>query len=332
MKHHPLTLVIAVWLLLPQFSFASPQNPVLTSTSIILSQQGIHKFDRQTLKAVWQNLLGVSTYHAVVDEHLIYVGSTEGLFALDLESGNIVWQIEPEKTIFSPTVSKRIHAGSLHGELYTINPEDGSIVWRSQLNGWTYSPVVSAEKKQLWTAGQSHQATLLDIDSGKLLSTVELGQEAIFSPQQINDNHLAINLFDGSSAIINLSTASLAGRLHGDSQPRHLGVNGDTIYRSSRDGSLTAFDMGSHDSVWQQGFVSSDLSLHPAEPGYLLMSDLDRNLLLLELNQRKVIFKTAISGQWFLPVQVNSHAIVYFVNNTMKPNHIHAVKIVASGN
>jgi outer membrane protein assembly factor BamB len=333
MKHRLLTLSILLWLLLiPALAFASPQNPLLTSTSIILSQQGVYKFDRQTLEPVWQSLTGVNTYHAVNGEQLIYVGSTEGLFALDPESGNVVWQIEPDKTIFSPTNSDLIYAGSLHGELYAINPADGSIAWRQQLDGWTYSPVLSADRKQLWTAGHSHKATLLDSDNGRPLGKVQLGQEAIFSPQKINDDHIAINLFDGSSAIINLSTASLAGRLQGNSQPRHLEVNGDIIYRTSRDGSLTAFDMVSHDSVWQQNLVSSDLSLHPASPGYLLLSDLDRNLLLLELNDNKVVYKTSISGQWFSPVQINANAIIYFSQSGLKPKQIRAVEVWAGGN
>ncbi len=318
-------------LLLPQFAVADQQNPLLTPNSIILSQQGVHKFDRQTLKPQWQSLQGVQTYHPVRGEQLLYVGSTQGLFALNPENGDIVWQIESDKTVFSPTVSDRIYAGSLHGELYAINPEDGSIDWRKQFEGWIYSPVAEPHKKQLWIAGQSHQARFLDIDSGKLLGKVELGQEALFSPQQIDDDHIAINLFNGTSAIVNLTTAQLSGQLEGRSQPRHLSVNANTIYRSSRDGSLTAFDTGSHKSVWQQDFVSSDLSMHPAKPGYLLMSDLDRKLLLIDLTHRDVVYKTSIDGQWFSPVQIDPEAIVYFIKNSMQPNQIHAVKISARG-
>ena len=264
-------------------------------------------------------------------EQLLYVGSTQGLFALNPNNGDIVWQIETDKTLFSPTVSDRIYAGSLHGELYAINPEDGSIDWRQHFDGWIYSPVAVPNNKQLWTAGQSHQASFLEIDSGKILGKIALGQEAVFSPQLIDDNHIAINLFNGSSAMVNLTTASLAGQLEGHSQPGHLSVNHSTIYRSSRDGKLTAFDIGSHHSIWQQNFVSSNLNLHPAKPGYLLMSDLDRMLVLIDLPQRNIIYKTSIGGQWFSPIQINPETIVYFIKNSMQPNQIRAVKLFARG-
>ena len=328
MKRRLQIITITFWFLLfPALASASPQNPVLTRSSIILSEQGIHKFDRKTLSPVWRSLQGVHTYHAVMGAEMIYVGSTEGLFALDADSGNVVWHIEVDKNIFSPTVADRIYAGSLHGELYAINPENGSIVWREQFDGWIYSPVVLADTNQLWTAGQSHHATLLDSGNGKSLATVPLGQQAIFSPQKINDKHLAINLFDGSSAIIDLSTASLSGLLHGDSQPRHLQVDSGTIYRTGRDGSLSAFDIGTHDLVWQRNLVSSDLSLHPAVPGYLLLSDLDRKLLLLEFNTNSIVYETSINGQWFWPLQINPDTIIYFKQKNRKPIGIHAVEV-----
>ena len=186
-----------------------------------------------------------------------------------------------------------------------------------------------ASRNQLWTAGQSHEATLLDSKNGALLGKVQLGQEAIFSPQKIDEYHIAINLFDGNSVIINLNTGSFSGQLEGNSQPKHLSVNADTIFRSSRDGSLTAFDRLSHQAKWQRHFVSSNLSMHPAISGYLLMSDLDHSLVLVDLSNNKVVYQARVSGQLFLPVQVKPDAIVYFTKDRMQPNLLQAVKISA---
>ena len=308
---------------------ADQQNPLLTSNAIIVSQQGVYRFERESLKPEWQSLNGINTYQPVMGKQWLYVGSTQGLYALDPQNGNIVWHIEPDKTVFSPALADRLYAGSLHGELYAIDQRNGAIEWRRQLQGWTYSPVVIQRSGQLWTAGQSHQASLLDSESGQILHQFDLGQEAIFSPQIIDDRHIAINLFDGSSAIVDVSTASLSGRLAGSSQPKHLSSFGNTIYRSSRDGSLTAFDKLSHRAVWQERFVSSDLSLHPAVPGYILLTDDASKLLLVDLKQNKVVYQASLPGQWSFPVQVNRDAIVYFIKDRLQPNHLQAVKISA---
>lgn len=330
MNRYILSAFLIFWLaLMLQPAVADQQNPLLTSNSIILSHNGVYRFDRDTLKPQWQSLAGIQTYHPVMGKDLLYVGSTQGLFALNPENGDIVWQIEATKTIFSPAVSGRLYAGSLHGALYAINPLTGSIDWQKQFDGWIYSPLVLTQKNQIWAAGQSHQATFLDSINGSMLGKVDLGQEAVFSPQQIDDHHIAINLFNGSSALINFNTSSFSGRLDGSSQPRHLSINGNSIYRSSRDGRLAAFDRLSRQTKWQRQLVSSNLSMHPAIPGYLLLSDLDSRLLLVDLSNNKVVYQTRIPGQLFSPVQVKPDAIVYFSEDSLQPNQLRAVKLSA---
>lgn len=330
MNRHILTLFLFFYsaIFLPPV-FSDQQNPLLTPNAIILSQQGVYRFDRNTLDLRWQSLAGVQTYQPVMGNQLLYVGSTQGLYALNPVNGKVVWHIEPAKTVFSPAVSDRIYAGSLHGELYAIDPEDGSIEWRRQLQGWTYSPVVLPHRQQLWTAGQSHRATRFDSLNGQRLGQVALGQEAVFSPEQIDDSHIAVNLFSGSCAIINLNSGSLSGRLSGSSQPKHLLVSGDTLYRTDRSGNLAAFNRLNLMLRWHRQLGAGNLSMHPAIPGYLLMSDLDSQILLFDLTNNKVVYQASVPGQMLAPVQVNPEAIVYFTRDSLQPNHLQAVKLAA---
>ena len=85
------------------------------------------------------------TFEPVMGKHLLYVGSTQGLYALDPDTGQQVWRIEASRTLCSPTVAQQIYAGSLHGVLYSIKPANGNINWRQQFSGWIYSPVVQPE-------------------------------------------------------------------------------------------------------------------------------------------------------------------------------------------
>lgn len=334
MRHRFLIPVLLLCSLLAQQAnvAASPQNPLLTSDSIYLSKQGLHKFDRVSLKPVWSSLQGVQTYEPVMGAELLYVGSTEGLFALDADDGNVIWHIETEQTIFSPTISEQIFAGSLHGELYSINADSGSINWRTQFDGWVYSPVILSRLEQLWTGGQTHQALRLDMRDGSLLNRIKLDQEVIFSPQQLDDENIIFNLFSGNSVIINAPSATMVGQLSGDSQPKHLSVEEDIIYRTNRDGSLIAFDKASHKTIWHQTIVASDLSMHPVSRGYMLLSDLDRTMVLIKLQSQQEVFRIKIDGPWFSPIQFDENYIVYFLKENMQPNQIRAVKFYARDN
>jgi len=256
----------------------------------------------------------------------IFVGSTQGLYALHGATGEIAWRIEHDKTIFSPSIDKQIFAGSLHGELYAINPKNGKVNWRQQLTGWIYSPVVLADLDQLWSGGESHEAFLFDMKTGAITKRIGLEQEAIFSPQRVDQSHIIFNLFSGRSVVIDVLTWIPVALLDGPPQPRYLSFDRDTIYRANSDGSLVAFDKVSHKAIWNQSLVAHDLTMHPVTDGYMLLTDLEQTMVLLNLKTQHVVFKMEIDGDWFSPIQIDESHIVYFQNESLQPNQIRAVK------
>lgn len=324
-----LVLLFSILLPLQAATASSPQNPLLTPDSVYLSKQGIHKFNRSSLAVEWSSLNGVQTFEPVLGKKLIFVGSSQGLYALHTKTGEIAWHIEASKTIFSPAINEQVFAGSIHGELYAINPKDGSINWRHQMTGWIYSPAVLADLGQLWSGGQSHEAILFDLKTGAILKRVGLEQEAIFSPQRLDKAHIVFNLFSGKSVVINVHTAMSVAMLDGSSQPRHLSFDRNTIYRTNRDGSLIAFDKVSHKTIWSQNIVAHDLSMHPVSEGYMLLTDLDHTMVMLDLESHEQVFRKEIDGTWFSPVQIDDNHIVYFQTESMRPDQIRAVKLDA---
>ena len=261
--------------------------------------------------------------------NLIFAGSTQGLYALHPETGKVVWHIEALKTVFSPTVGKQIYAGSIHGELYAIDGTNGDISWRQQFDGWIYSPVILPELDQIWTGGQAHEAVSLDSREGNVLKRISLEQESTFSPQRLDSDHIVFNLFSGNSVVINAYTALPVAKLDGLSQPMHLSCSDNTIYRSNRDGSLIAFDKNSLKTVWQENIVDHNLSMHPVNNGYMLLSDLDNTIVLLDLERHVEVFRKTINGLWFSPIQIDNNHIVYFEREDIHPNLIRAVKFNA---
>ena len=326
----PLRLLIAIclWLYSASIFAAVPANPLLVGDSVFVSQQGVHRFDLNSGKALWSSLPGVETFEPVAHEGMILVGSTQGLYALAADDGNILWHIEKSKTIFTPNLSGQAFAGSVHGELYAIDPAQGRVIWRHQFPGWIYSPVVDEGSALLWTGGQQHQAYALATQDGSLQHQIATTQETVFSPVDIGNNRVAFNLFDGSSLVIAANSGTVLGVLSGDAQPNDLHRHGETVYRSHRDGSLAAFDRIRLDLRWRKSLTAQDLKIHPSQPGYLLASDGDRELILLDLATNGKACRMLAQGNWTLPIQIDSLTIVHF-QKQMQPPRLRLVQLRA---
>ncbi len=308
-----------LWLLAVPLSAATPANPLLLGESIVVSLQGVHRFDLDSGKLLWSSLAAVETFEPVSWRDLILIGSTEGLYALAADSGDVVWRIEKTKTLFTPSVSRQAFAGSVHGELYAIDPRQGSIVWRRQFPGWIYSPAVNEDSALIWTGGQEHRAYAISARDGSLQHEVETTQETVFSPVDIGENQVAFNLFDGSTLVIDARGGKSLGVFAGDSQPNDLHRHGDIVYRSHRDGSLAAFERDGLTLRWRKSLTGQDLTLHPSQPGYLLASDRDRELILLELAKSDAGCRMRSTASWTLPIQVNSRTVVHFKKQMQPP-------------
>ena len=305
-----------------------PSNPLLLNHSLYVSEQGVYKFDADTLEQLWSSLTGVETFAPVSSGHLILVGSTQGLYALNSENGEVAWHIEKNRSIFSPVVSGQVFAGSLHGELYAIDPADGGINWRRQFSGWIYSPAVEERSGILWSGGQEHMAYSLSASDGSLLREYPTPQELVFSPVNLGDGQIAFNLFDGSTLMVHSQTGDVIGSLSGNVQPKDIYQYGATIYRSDRGGGLSAFRPDNLALLWKLPLVTGDLDMHPSLPGFLLLSDRDQSLILFDLQQNDEVQRLKPVGKWLSPIQIESGQLVYF-QKIMQPPWILAVQSTA---
>lgn len=320
---------VCLWLASISASAATPANPLLLDDSVFVSKQGVHRFDLDSGESRWSSLAGVETFEPVAWRDLILVGSTQGLYALAADSGSIAWHIEKSKTIFTPSTSEQAYAGSVHGVLYAIDPGQGLLAWRRQFSGWVYSPAINEASALLWTGGQSHRAYGLSVVDGSLQHEIATTQETVFSPLNIDSNRVAFNLFDGNTLVIDAVSGERLGTFPGSTQPNDLHHHGTTVYRSHRDGSLAAFDQKNFELRWRKALTRQDLSIHPSQPGYLLLSDRDRELILIDLSKTGDDCRMQARGNWMLPIQVDNHSIVHF-HKQMKPPGIKLVKTRAT--
>ena len=306
-----------------------PQNPLQVGESIYVSYEGVYRFDEMQEKPLWHSLAGAQTFAPVAYRDLILVGSTQGLYALRQADGSVAWHIEKRNTLFTPTLASAAFAGSVHGEMYAIDIEDGGIHWRRQFDGWIYSPAIVVSRQQLWAGGQAHAIHLLDSSNGSLLATIATSQESVFGAVDLGKTQIAFNLFDGSSVVVETGEQRHTTSLAGASQPIGIVADGAFIYRSHSDGSLAIFRRDGLELETQRRLVAQNLVMHPSQPGYLLLGDQDRRLLLLELASDRIQCEFETGGQWLLPIQTQVDEITYF-QKSVQPNSIRLVQSPAT--
>ena len=319
-------LLSLVSLLLSEMAVAAeyPQNPLRLGDSIYVSHQGVYRFDSTAVDPLWSSLEGIETFAPVAHEELLLVGSTQGLYALNRADGKIAWRIEKQHSLFTPSIAGLAYAGSVHGELYAIALDDGSIEWRRTFDGWVYSPAINADAALLWTGGQAHAVYALSSHDGELLQEIPTSQETVFGAVDLGREQVAFNLFDGSTVIVDSSNRQITAILPGDSQPTGISHQGEMIFRSHSDGSLVAFTRDDMAVEWQSRMTPGNLTIHPSLPGYLLLGDGDRKLILFDLAAKTVLCELDAQGQRLLPMQLDTNRIIYF-QKLMQPTGLKLV-------
>ena len=289
-----------------------PQNPLALDGAIYVSHEGVYRFDDGETEPRWRALAGVETFALVARGELLLVGSTQGLYALERASGSIRWRIEPTRTLFTPSLARDAYAGSLHGELYALDPARGAIRWRRPFDGWIYSPAIGAGGEALWAGGQMHDLVGLDAADGRERRRIATRAEAVFSPLDLGDGRAAFNLFDGSTRVVDMGSGAILAEIPGDAQPSGLERDGDLLFRVDRAGRIDVIDVASLAPRRRIVLDRQDLALHPSRDGSLLVSDIDRNLWLLDARARAEPCRLRPAGRWLRPLQRENNAIIYF--------------------
>ncbi len=289
-----------------------PQNPLALDGAFYVSHEGVYRFDDGRTEPRWRALSGVETFAPVAYRDLLLVGSTQGLYALARASGDVRWRIEPTRTLFTPALARDAYAGSLHGELYAIDPASGAIRWRRRFAGWIYSPAIAGDGESLWSGGQMHALIGLAAADGGERQRLSTRAESVFSPLDLGDGRAAFNLFDGSTRIVDMATGAPLADLPGSAQPSGLRRDGGTLFRVDRGGGVLAIDAASLARTRQIDLGTRDLALHPSTDGYLLISDIDRNLFVLGTGPRATPCRLDVPAGWIAPLQRDPETVIYF--------------------
>ena len=154
------------------------------------------KSDQKTEVATY-----IASSPAVIDNRA-YVGDYDGGFScIDLAQKKIVWHFQNNEStlpfIASPSViGNRVIIGSRDKFLYCFDKTDGSVNWKTNTGSRVDASTV-VNKSQVLVVNMRGDVLLLDIVTGKIISTYELGVGVINTPAVI-DGTVVVAASDGN--------------------------------------------------------------------------------------------------------------------------------------
>lgn len=286
-----------------------PANPVVTSTAVFASQDGVVRFDRDGGAAVWRSLAGEQTFEPVPVGERLLVGTSAGLVALDADSGDPVWRRFAGTSVFSPTVvGERAYVAGRDGSLRALDIASGEVRWQRRFTGWVYPPALL--DGVLVTGGQAAELVGLDPDSGEERWRRPLGQELVYRPVA-GRQAVFVTTFAGMVWAIDPADGEVRW-LHRDAvvsgSPT---VAGDGLYVPRFDGLLQAFDPASGTLTGRHRLGSDRLMPVHVCDGYVVASDTAGRLAVLEHQGLDTAWELALSPASPLPPRLSAGRVLW---------------------
>ena len=120
-----------------------------TAVELLLTDESVSLWkimpEAVSAEPVWEKTDLVTSLAALTQQDQVFIGSSNGLYALNRRDGSVDWQFRGKDLIYSPIVENAIaYAASRDGMLRAINSDDGSLVWKRAFPGWIYTPALSS--------------------------------------------------------------------------------------------------------------------------------------------------------------------------------------------
>lgn len=156
-------------------------SPVLVNGNLIVGtiDGKIKALDKNTGKQKWQkDIGGISVGMPIVENDIIYTGSSEAFVAIDGRDGTILWKngLPSSYTQAQPLIhGDKIIFGAWDTHLYCLDKSTGNLIWKWNNDGnpqLLFSPgnvKVVASQKRLYFVTPQRKLTILDIENGTTL-------------------------------------------------------------------------------------------------------------------------------------------------------------------
>jgi len=233
--------------------WSSESTPLIVEDKIIVgSSDGLFLLDKDNGKIIWKKeFRAISTKPAFYD-NVVYTGSHDGnVYAIDIETSDILWKFETEGEIHSSPIvyENSLYFGSNDGYLYNIDLKNGLSIWEYKTgNAIISSPIIY--KNSIYFGSWDSNLYSLDIKDGKLNwkfttgwgvdSSPSIRENTIFFGSQDN-NFYALDANNGNLKWIYPTNAGIK------SSPA---VYGDFTFFGSSDGKIYAINSSTGKLEW----------------------------------------------------------------------------------
>jgi outer membrane protein assembly factor BamB len=227
-------------------------------------ENGLYAFEKETGKIKWKQTVGFISCKPVVAKNLVIAGCENGdIYAFDINSGKISWSKNfLESATISEASKDIIYVGS-GDSCYALNLKDRSVIWDFKTSG-KISASPKAKDNNVYVGSWDGNLYALDNRDGNLKWTYNTGWGIVTTPA-VSDNLIFVASNDNNFYALNRKNGNLEwdfkckSAIH--SNPV---VYGDYVFFGSDDGRFYALKKTDGDLAWSftPGYYIKDDALN----------------------------------------------------------------------
>jgi outer membrane protein assembly factor BamB len=214
----------------------------------LISPGSIFALDTNGGKEIWNRKIEGKIINYELLDNLVIIGTDNGIFAVDKETGDIEWYQNIGKTNSKPVIVNNLVIASFsNGNLYAFDIDSGEIEWNFEIPN---SRVLSEVQRDTICIGSDKTCYCFNIkDKEKLWEFKTAGK--ITAAPRISKNRVYIGSWDGNIYAVDLSKGDLKWTFKTgwgiDTTPT---VSDGMVFVGSNDNNFYALDEKSGDLVW----------------------------------------------------------------------------------
>ncbi len=270
-----------------------PQNPCYLNQHLYIGNAGLKKFNPSTQTYDWSVLEQHSTFEPVCTEQYVFIGSRDGLYAIDSNKGKVLWSVGKGTTLYSPVVEGDfIYAAGLDGQIQKRHAKSGKLVWQRELKGWLYPPVVINDR--VIVGGQGRELYAFNTENGQLIWQRHVEQELVYRPVAVKPNIIVISTYGPKVMAINVETNKILWSRKEGSAPYTVVADDETIFYGDQDGILHAVNLSDGKEIWHKqlrGIIRSIPTIDPVNRNAVWVGTERGQLVALNKNNGNIIWQ-----------------------------------------
>ena len=216
----------------------------------------LYALDLATGQEKWKVKIGAIKAAPSYKDGSIYVGTEDGVFfRLDAANGKARWKFDTEAEITSSAnfVGDRVLFGASNSILYCLSA-DGKPLWKFKIEGGPVNGSPTVVGKRTFVGGCDSKLHIIDVDSGKEVTAVDLGGQTGATAAVADDQVFIGTMQPGNVQAVNWKKAEVQWIF----EPKRAGeflsspaVTDKLVIVGGRDKRVYALDRGKGQPVWE---------------------------------------------------------------------------------